>query len=301
MTDSMTHDPEAIEREIRRTQEDMSRTVDKIGGQLSIKNMFNALLDKADDNNFDARMILDGARRNPVALGLIAAGAIWLVSDRDATIPSFSGKVKTSDTGSTSVDPDGYVAHMSSVDQRPDEDHVMYQRRRDTARSNYFMLERGHDEDESSFRGRLDALTETYRSTRHAWANTAKEAGKSTSRAAQAVVGSTGRATEAAVGKAQGLYSQNPIIGGLLAAVVGAVAAASLPITEAEQSNLGPLGQKATDALNAGKEQAVSQLREHKDALVEKAETALQPTQGQPDQHEPGAMSADSAPFIAAR
>ena len=80
MTDTTTEDPAVIEREIRRTQDNMSRTVDKIGDQLSVKNIFNALLDKADENNVDARMLVDGARRNPIALGLIAAGAICLLS-----------------------------------------------------------------------------------------------------------------------------------------------------------------------------------------------------------------------------
>src|SRR4028119_1827871 len=93
MTDTTTTtdtqpDPAAIEQDIRRTQEDMSRTVDKIGNQLTARNIFNALLDKADENEVDARMLIDGARRNPVALGLIAAGAIWLVSDKDSKFPS---------------------------------------------------------------------------------------------------------------------------------------------------------------------------------------------------------------------
>ena len=76
MNDSTTNDPAAIEQDIRRTQDNMSRTVDKIGEQLSIKNLVNSLLDKADENNVDARTLYDGARRNPIALGLIAAGAI---------------------------------------------------------------------------------------------------------------------------------------------------------------------------------------------------------------------------------
>ena len=90
MTDTTdTRDPATIERDIRRTQDDMSRTVEKIGDQLTPRNILNALLDKADQNDVDARMLLDGARRNPIALGLLAAGAIWLVSDKDAKIPSF--------------------------------------------------------------------------------------------------------------------------------------------------------------------------------------------------------------------
>src|SRR5215203_4067931 len=94
MNDDTTHeDPAAIERDIRRTQDDMSRTVDRLGDQLTMKNLFNALLDKADENGVDAHYLVDGARRNPIALGLIAAGAIWLVSDKDSKFPTFkSGK-----------------------------------------------------------------------------------------------------------------------------------------------------------------------------------------------------------------
>jgi hypothetical protein len=88
MNATTTEDPAAIEREIRKTQDNMSRTVDKIGDQLSIKNVFNALLDKAEENNVDARMLFEGARRNPIALGLIATGAIWLSRRWDPRLPA---------------------------------------------------------------------------------------------------------------------------------------------------------------------------------------------------------------------
>ena len=129
MSETIVKDPETIEREIRRTQEEMSQTVEKIGGQLNIKSVFNALLDKADENYIDARKIYDGARRNPVALGLITAGAIWVVSDRNAELPSF-GRTGSNDkpAGANGTD---YVSHMSGVEQRVDEDPVAYQRRRD--------------------------------------------------------------------------------------------------------------------------------------------------------------------------
>ena len=67
MTSNTAEDPAAIEREIRRTQENMSSTVEKIGDQLSIKNLFNAMLDKAEDKNIDTKMLIDGARRNLVS------------------------------------------------------------------------------------------------------------------------------------------------------------------------------------------------------------------------------------------
>ena len=97
--DTTTQDPEAIERDIRRTQEDMSRTVDKIGDQLTVKNVFNALLDKADESGVDAHYLVDGARRNPMALGLIAAGLIWLVSEKDSRFPSIPTRGKKPQAG----------------------------------------------------------------------------------------------------------------------------------------------------------------------------------------------------------
>ncbi len=268
MTDTTTDDPAAIEQEIRRTQDKMSRTVDKIGDQLSVKNVFNALLDKAEENNVDARMLLDGARRNPIALGLIATGAIWLISDKDSKIPSLGSGSDSSERDAFHK-PDthhrDYVSHMSSVEQRPDEDTTAYQRRRDTARSNFLMVERDHEEDDSSFRERLNGMTDKFRETRHAWAKSSLIAQAATKQKAQAVVG-----------KAQNLYAGNPLVGGILAAAFGAAFGSALPITEQEQDTLGPLGEKANDLVDEQTKQVTAQVREKKDELLDKADAALQ-------------------------
>jgi ElaB/YqjD/DUF883 family membrane-anchored ribosome-binding protein len=264
-----TQDPAAIEQDIRRTQEDMSRTVDKIGDQLTLRNVFNALLDKADENDIDARYLIDGARRNPIALGLIAAGTIWLVSDKDSKFPTItSGKSR----GSDEPDLDGhdvhhrdYVAHMSSIEMREGEDPLAYQRRRDIARSNFFMCERRPDEDEHSFRQRLDDLTEKFREKRRAWADSVSHAGTATTDVAQR-----------AVSRTQQFYSSNPFVGGIIAAAVGAAFGSALPISRQEQEKLGSLGSKARDVANEQKEQLTSQLREKKDELLEKADEKLQ-------------------------
>ena len=270
MTDMTTEDPAAIEREIRRTQDDMSRTVDKIGDQLSIKNVFNALLDKADENNVDARMLVDGARRNPIALGLIAAGAIWLVSDKDSKLPSLpskSGKSSDNDFDDLDIHHRDYVSHMSTVEERADEDAMGYQRRRDIARSNFFMVERDHEEDDSSFRQRLDAMTDKFREKRRAWAEGASHAQDATKQKAQA-----------AVGKAQNVYAGNPLVGGILASAVGAAFGSALPITRQEQDKLGSIGEKARDVVGEQTEQVTAQVREKKDELLDKADAALQPS-----------------------
>lgn len=294
MNTTTANDPAAIEREIRRTQENMSSTVDRIGDQLSIKNVFNALLDKADENNVDARMLVDGARRNPLALGLIAAGAIWLVSDQDAKLPSLRSKAHDdSDNYGSEIDGDhrGYVSHMTGIEQRADENPLDYQKRRDHARSSYFMVERRHDEDDSSFRQRLDSLTEKFREKRQAWGTSSSEAQAATKQKAQD-----------AAGRAHDLYSDNPLVGGLLAAAIGAVLGSVLPVTRKERDTLGSLGEQARDLINEQTGQLTEQVRVKKDELLDKADAALKQTTGsdvQPDEAMTDTKQSTEQPFMA--
>ena len=262
-----THQDSAdIEQDIRRTQEDMSRTVDKIGDQLTFRNVFNALLDKADETNVDARMLVDGARRNPIALGLIAAGAIWLVSDKDSKFPSMPRKSgKRGDTDDHDVHHRDYVSHMSAVEMREGEEPLAYQRRRDLARANFLMCERTYDEDEHGFRQRLDEMTDKFREKRRAWSEASSEAGSATR-----------QGMRTAVAKTQDLYNSNPLVGGVLAVAVGAALGSGLPITRQEQEKLGGVGEKAREMASEQTDQLASQLHKKKDQVLEKVDEKLQ-------------------------
>ncbi len=274
-----TEDPEVIERDIRRTQDEMSRTVDKIGDQLSIKNVFNALLDKADENNVDARYLLDGARRNPIALGLIAAGAIWLVSDKDSKFPSKSSfKPNNGDTDIdySDIDHRDYVSHMSSFEMRDDEDPLAYQRRRDLHRANFMMVERKHDEDDHSFRQRLDGMTEKFREKRRAWSDSTSQAGSATKQKGQQALAATRQTGQQAISKAQDVYTSNPLVGGILAAAIGAALGSTVPVSRQEREKLGGIGEKARDIASEQKDKLTSQAMEKKDELLEKADQKLQ-------------------------
>lgn len=274
-TDERT--PEEIEQEIRTTQQDMSRTVDQLQGRMTGRNMLDALLDRAEESGVDARYLLDAARRNPLALALIGTGGLWLVSDADAR-PSalkpnlgMTGRSIRGQSRENDHDDEGwhrehrtYVAHMNLCERRPEDDDVSYRRRRDLARANYFMIEQGHDEDEHSFRSRLDHATEQLRQRRHQAGEQAHKAG----RAAR-------ERTRAAASQVEGLYRENPLIGGLAAALVGALAGAALPASRMEEHYLGSSGEKALDRAQAEGRRMTDKARQKKDELVGKADDRL--------------------------
>ena len=310
-------DPAAIEQDIRRTQDDMSRTVDKLGDQLTMKNLFNAILEKADDNGVDAEYLLDGARRNPIALGLIAAGAIWLVSDKDSKFPALSSSGKARHGRSDELDIDGrdihhrdYVAHMSAIDMRDGEDQAAYQRRRDVHRANFLMCERKPDEDDHSFSQRLDDLTDKFREKRRAWSDTAAQAGSATAESAQQAVATARATTLQAANRARDVYDRNPLVGGILAAAVGAALGSTVPISRKEQETFGEMGADAREMIAERKDELTDQLREKKDELVEKADATIQSSagsqqseQGQRSENDRGSQGEDQSqgserPFI---
>jgi ElaB/YqjD/DUF883 family membrane-anchored ribosome-binding protein len=295
MTDTTTatdqRSPEEIERDIRATQEDMSRTVEQIGGELNARNILNSLLDKAEDGGIDARFFLDNARRNPIALGMIAIGGLWLVSDADAR-PSALGLGRSGNRSDNRSLPnrssDGwhpdhrrYVEHMSACQPEAGEDDETYRRRRDLARANYFMIEQRHDEDHGAFRQRLDSATET---AREGWSRAAE----SWSRAGQSASRMTQGARERARGAASDVsdfYSENPLLLGLGAAFIGAVAGAMLPATRTEEHYVGNLGEQALGAANEQVRKVGEAARGKKDELLAKVDDKVgasgQPSRGE--------------------
>jgi hypothetical protein len=282
--ETTTRDPEAIERDIRRTQDDMGRTVDQIGDQLTVKNVFNALLDRADENGVDARYLIDGARRNPMALGLISAGLIWLVSDKDSKFPSIPSGGKKLQAGTkdefdlygSDVHHRDYVTHMSSLEIREGEDDLSFQRRRDLHRANFLMCERNPDEDDHSFRQRLNDLTDKFRERRQAWSDSASQTGSAASERTRQLAGKAST-------RAQNIYDSNPLISGILAAAVGAALGSTIPVSRQEQEKLGSVGRKAREMANEQKDELTSKAKEKKDELVEKADDKLQHGQQQTD------------------
>ncbi len=271
MSEATTRDPEAIERDIRRTQDEMSETVDKIGSQLTGRNILNALLDKTEGGEIDTRALLDTARRNPMALALIAGGTIWLMSENDARFPKMpkmpgNPLAKLKDSHS---DPENghYLAHMDKVEWRDGEDSLSYQRRRDAARASYFMVERGHDEDDAGFRQRLDDATHKFRDSLSAKRRALRETRHDMTAAISDGSSRVFRTTqETLIG--------NPLLGGLAAAAVGAILGTVIPLTETEEQKLSSLGGQARDLASEQTGKLTDTLREKKDEAVERIEGA---------------------------
>jgi hypothetical protein len=158
---------------------------------------------------------------------------------------------------------------MSALEMREGEDELSYQRRRDLHRANFLMCERRPDEDEHSFRSRLDDMTEAFRAKRQAWSDSVSQSGSAASEKAR-------EAARRASTRAQDMYSSNPLIGGILATAVGAAVGSALPISRQEQEKLGSVGEKAREIASEQKDQLTSKAMEKKDELLEKVDEKLQ-------------------------
>jgi len=118
MTDTTDQrSPDEIERDIRTTQEEMSRTVQQIEGELTPRKIVDALLDKAGQEGVDSRFLIDATRRNPLALGMIAIGGLWLVSDADARPSALKLPMgRSSGKDDHAADNDWHPEHRSYVE-----------------------------------------------------------------------------------------------------------------------------------------------------------------------------------------
>ena len=310
--------PDEIEQDILRTQDEMSQTVDRLGDRFTMRNLVDSLFERTGVDEVEARRMYDIARRNPLALGLISVGAIWLVSDADAKPSAFkSDSDDDYDTSGTypldtshERDHRSYVQHMKAYERNPGEDELSYQRRRDDARATFLMVERRHDEDDKSFRDRLDDATEQMRSKRDEMAQQAREKrdqlaeqarqkkdelaekfgharddAMDSMHDAQSKIGSQSRR---AARKASNMYDDNPLIGGALAAFFGLVAGAAAPATRKERELIGDHAEqtletakkKATDVADTAKDEAkdvAETARKKKDEAVAKAESKVDP------------------------
>lgn len=207
MTDNTTNrSPDEIERDIRATQDDMSRTVEQLGDELTGRNIFKSLIDKAGQSGLDVRYLIDAAQRNPLALGLIAAGGIWLVMGNEAK-PS-AQTMSSGHSGSMAGNQNANGAHAS-------------------------------------------------------------EGGNWATQGAADLAQQSRKRTQQATTKAKDLYFDNPLVSGLAAAIVGAIAGSALPATRTEENYVGSMGEKALDTAQAKLKQTGGEARKMADNLLD--------------------------------
>src|SRR3546814_11173365 len=93
------------------------------------------------------------------------------------------------------------------------------------------MIERNHDEDEKSFHDRLNAATDKLRERRDAMYEQLSARGSAAASGAR----DAARASRSA-------YYDNPLVGGFVAALLGAVAGAVIPAGQKAEDSRGKIG-----------------------------------------------------------
>lgn len=87
-----TTDKDAIERDIRHTQDEMGETVDRLEDKMNPRDITRSVI--GDDGTDVAREALEVTRQNPIPVALIAVGAIWLLAtSRSPMIRRFTDRV----------------------------------------------------------------------------------------------------------------------------------------------------------------------------------------------------------------
>lgn len=78
MSDNPDADAALIERDIDRTQDRMGNTVQKLEKKLTPGELARSFV--GQDKSEAVKQAVDVAKRNPVAVALIAIGAVWLLA-----------------------------------------------------------------------------------------------------------------------------------------------------------------------------------------------------------------------------
>ena len=81
MTDNVTrdrNDEAAIEKDVRRTQDEIGDTVHKLEEKMNPRDIAHDVM--GDEGTDVAREALDVTRQNPIPVAMIAVGLIWLLA-----------------------------------------------------------------------------------------------------------------------------------------------------------------------------------------------------------------------------
>lgn len=228
-----TTDTDKIERDLAQTRARMDRRLDELGGQLAPSKLVNdalAHVTGGDGADF-AQTLIAKAKSNPLPAVLTAVGIAWLMAsnqnkqDRDepADLPT---RLRSAEAGVVQI-----------RDEHPD----IHASRLDDARGQVLGLARGASDTAASYSQRIkDAVGSAAQSVRETSHDLANNTSKATARL---------RDRTRSGGDALSAVTGNPIALGAMAALVGLVAGALIPVSDGEEQALGSLaGQVRTKA-----------------------------------------------------
>ena len=78
MSDDRTNEADAIEQDVVETQNEMGETLQKLEDKLTPHGIAQSMMGEQGTDN--ARELLDLVKQNPVPVGLIAIGTVWLLA-----------------------------------------------------------------------------------------------------------------------------------------------------------------------------------------------------------------------------
>lgn len=123
--------PDAIERDVRRTQDEIGDTVDKLEEKMNPREVSRSVI--GDDGTELAEEALEVTRTNPIPVAMIAVGVIWLLaSSGSPTIKRITDRI-TGKSGTAKGDLRPRSAEPAPIGPPPETGQAFDRRRSETA------------------------------------------------------------------------------------------------------------------------------------------------------------------------
>ncbi|MGK6323107.1 DUF3618 domain-containing protein [Sphingomonas sp. DT-51] len=246
-------DTDQIEQDLAQTRKRLDQRLDALQGKMAPAQIVNdtfAHLGGDDGAAFTGRLI-DKAKANPLAVGLVGLGFVWLLATREPNGTAHG------------IEADELSMRLRSAESRVvrahDEHEDAYRERLDAVRGSVLGIERHQDEPAGSY---ADRIKSAVRSARHGLSDVSQHAGASVAHAYSSITGQLGRHAhnlqQGSGNMAQNTQANissltsNPIALGGLAAVAGLIVGSLLPTSETEErafgATAGKLKAAASDA-----------------------------------------------------
>lgn len=263
-----TTDTDKIERDLAQTRARMDRRLDELGGQLAPSKLVNdalAHVTGGDGADF-AQTLIAKAKSNPLPAVLTAVGIAWLMASNQ----NKQDRAATADLPTQLRSAEARVVRIR--DEHPD----IHASRLDDARGQVLGVARGASDTAASYAQRVkEAVASAAQSVRE----TSHDLADSTSGAIARSGDRTSR------GSALSTVTSNPIALGAMAALVGLVAGALVPVSDSEEQALGSLAgqvrvkarEVAQDVVDRGAQVAGDALGAVKDSAQAHGLTADKP------------------------